>query len=173
MRFFIKLIAIVLVLSALIYTAGVLLPVEHSVSRSIPLSHNITTVWKTIVDYPAMTEWNPNTKSVKQLKNSAAGNQVWRFDDNRGYYMEIEDIERKAPSTLVSRIVKTNCPFGGDWVFELREAKTGTVLTITENGTISNPVLRVLFRYILGYDKGIAMYQKALEKRLDSPSKTQ
>lgn len=172
MRFLIKLIAVLLVLSALVFTAGTILPKQHSVSRSIPIAQPADTVWKVITDYPAITEWHAHIKSVTQLDNSSEGNNVWRFEDKRGHYMVLEEVEKQAPHKLITRIVKTDCPFGGEWVFELRENGEGTVLTITENGTIRNPVLRVFSRYILGYNKGIKMYEDALLKKLEAPEET-
>ena len=34
-------------------------------------------------------------------------------------------------------------PFGGSWTFVLQPFESGTSLTITEEGTISNPLYRV------------------------------
>lgn len=168
MRFFIKLIAILLVLGALVFTAGTLLPEKHSISRSIELSQQPQEVWDVMIDYNTMVEWNPNTESVAKLKDSDEGNDVWRFEDKRGHFMVLEDVIKNEPEMLVSKITETDYPFGGEWVFEIEATETGSTLTITENGSISNPLLRVLFRYVLGYDKGIEMYEEALQEKLNS-----
>lgn len=170
MRFFIKFTAIILVVAALVYTAGTLIPEEHTASRTILLSQKPHEVFQVIADYATMPSWNSNTVAVKQLDDSAEGNDVWRFEDKRGHYMVLEEVEKHAPTKLVSRIVKTDYPFGGEWVFELRKNEKGTLLTITENGTIANPLLRVFCRYLSGYDKGIKMFEEALQKKLSAPS---
>jgi hypothetical protein len=68
--------------------------------------------------------------------------------------------ERQPPRRLVTRIADQSLPFGGTWTYELTPAGSGTRLTITEHGTVFNPVFRFMSRFVFGHAATIERFLK-------------
>jgi hypothetical protein len=75
-------------------------------------------------------------------------------------------VEQRPPDRLVTRIADPDLPFGGTWTFELTPEGSGTRLTITERGYVSNPIFRVISRFVLGHEATMASYLRELAARL-------
>jgi hypothetical protein len=56
--------------------------------------------------------------------------------------MPMEVTEQDAPRKLVIMASDFSLPFSGAWTFELTPVDGGTLLSITERGTIDNPLVR-------------------------------
>jgi hypothetical protein len=67
---------------------------------------------------------------------------------------------------VVSRIADRSLPFGGRWTFELSPAPGGTLLRITEDGEVYNPIFRFVSRFVFGHDRTINGYLEDLERHL-------
>jgi hypothetical protein len=58
---------------------------------------------------------------------------------------------------------RSGLPFGGTWTFEVTPiGDGGSVVRITEDGEVYNPVFRFVSRYFMGYTATIDSYLKAL-----------
>ena len=55
--------------------------------------------------------------------------------------------------------------FGGTWTFEVAESGSGSTLTITESGNISNPIFRFMSRFVFGYHATMNIYLEDLGSR--------
>jgi hypothetical protein len=55
--------------------------------------------------------------------------------------------------------------FGGTWTYELASDGTGTRISVTEAGWISNPIFRFMSRFLFGYYGSLDKYLKALGSR--------
>ena len=64
--------------------------------------------------------------------------------------------------------VTGSLPFGGSWTYELIPTAGGTMLRITEDGEVYNPLFRFISRFVLGHYKSIDQYLDDLERRLVS-----
>jgi hypothetical protein len=66
-------------------------------------------------------------------------------------------------------IADSTLPFGGKWTYELTPSGTGTMLRITEDGEVYNPVFRFVSRFVMGHtatmDKYLADVGKAIDDR--------
>jgi hypothetical protein len=84
-----------------------------------------------------------------------------------GFDVPIIVVESSAPRRLVTQIdPKAKEPFGGTWTFELTPEASGTRVTVTEAGWISNTIFRFLARSLFGYYGSMDKYLKALGTRL-------
>jgi uncharacterized protein YndB with AHSA1/START domain len=159
--------AAVLVLIAVVIAAiGAMLPVQHVASRSAALAASPETVWRLITDVDGFPKWRPEVKSVERLPDRD-GRAVWVEDTSSGRITLAVD-RAEPPGLLVLRIADPDLPFGGTWTYELSPDGSGTVLRITENGEVYNPVFRFVSRFVFGHEGTIAGYLAALEKRTSS-----
>jgi hypothetical protein len=84
-----------------------------------------------------------------------------------GFDLPVIVLESSAPRKLVTQIdPKVKAPFGGTWTFELTSEASGTRVTVTETGWVSNPIFRFMSRFLFGYYGSLDKHLKALGKRL-------
>jgi len=109
-------------------------------------------------------------KSIEPL-TTATGLPGWKEIGSNGA-IPIETMVQEAPHKLVTRITdplrgqggtgRPHLPFGGTWTYELSAKDGGTVLVITENGEVYNPIFRFMSKFVFGQTASINHYLKAL-----------
>jgi uncharacterized protein YndB with AHSA1/START domain len=141
---------------------GAMLPQNHVSSRAATYRHSPAEIWRVITDPPGFPAWRNDVKQVEILA-PVEGRPSWRETDSHGNGISYEIVESDPPRRLGTRIVGQNLPFGGTWTYELTaESNGGTLLRITENGEIYNPVFRFVARFFLGYTGTQEQYLRAL-----------
>ena len=147
---------------------GFALPQNHVASRRVTVNRPIGEVWTTITrveDFPA---WRHSVTKVEVLGQNPLR---WR-EEGSDDPLTFEAIEVREPTRFVTQIADRNLPFGGRWVFDLKEIPAGqqgsraTDVTLTEHGEVYNPVFRFVSRFIMGHTATIDAYLNDLEKRL-------
>jgi hypothetical protein len=70
------------------------------------------------------------------------------------------------PHRLVTRIADETLPFGGSWEFLIEpDGANASRVTITEHGSVYNPVFRFVSRFIMGHTATLDGFLKTLAKR--------
>ncbi len=137
--------AIVAVLGAAA-AVGWKLPADHRTTREAEFRHGADAVWAAISDFAAVPAWMPGVRRVQKL-DAVDGRERWLYETAEGD-MTIEVVTRSMPSELTIRSVNSDLPFGGTWTHRISPTAAGSVVTITENGWIGNPLFRFMFRYV-------------------------
>ncbi|MGI8742183.1 MAG: hypothetical protein ACR2NN_06360 [Bryobacteraceae bacterium] len=135
--FLIPVIALVAVIG-LAFVAGMMLPQAHVVSRTARFRAPPQPIWDAITGPP---DWHDQK-------------------------VKVEVVESVAPRRLVTRIADPSLPYGGTWTYEIVPNSAGSVLTITENGEVYNPLFRFVSRFIMGHTATIDAYIKAMRVKL-------
>jgi hypothetical protein len=155
MQALLKLVGFLAALLGGVYALGLMVPDQHSVSRTGYYHQPIAVVWQAInamQDYPA---WRHSANKVEAIKDQS-GRVVWRLTAADGKYTDIQNLPDPQNRKMTSRILATTMsPVTGEWVFSLREESGMTALTVTENGNMQSVFLRPFYAYIVGYDTGI------------------
>jgi uncharacterized protein YndB with AHSA1/START domain len=150
-------------LIALVAVVGSWLPRSHRASRDRMVAASPEAVWNAITEVEAFPAWRSDVRKVERLPDRD-GRRVWVEEGRSGKMTFVA--ERSEPSRLlVARIADPDLPFGGTWTYEIAPAGGGSRVTITEDGEIYNPLFRFVARFILGYERTIASYLAALEKK--------
>jgi hypothetical protein len=164
MKWLVALVAVLVGLALLIVLVGALLPRAHVSSRAARYKRSPVEIWSVITDYSKYPEWRGNIKQVESLP-AVHGEPSWRETDFHGNAIPYEVVESKAPERLVTRIANPSLPFGGTWTYEISPASDGiTVLRITEQGEIYNPIFRFVSRFFMGYARTQDQYLRDLGK---------
>ena len=146
-KWLVRIVIGLVVLGAVVFIVGSMLPQNHTASRTARLSQPPESVWTAITDVAAFPSWRSDVETVVPLA-PREGKPVWREISHRGsritYYAETWD----PPHHLVTRIADKDLPFGGSWDYAISPDGTGSTITITENGEIYNPVFRVVSRFM-------------------------
>ena len=149
----------------LIVIVGYLLPVSHLAIRSIELKVAPRRVWNLISDFKGSTSWRNDLADVEQVEQSP-GVFAWKETTKKGDALTYLTLEAVPEKKLVRKIVDKGLPFGGTWTFEMNVAKGATVLSITENGEVYNPIFRFVSRFVFGHYASIDKYLSQLKRHL-------
>jgi uncharacterized protein YndB with AHSA1/START domain len=151
----------------LVIVIGLLLPRDHTATRTADVSAPPDQVWAVITDVASYPKWRPDVKRIEMLP-PVDGRASWR-EIRRSDSIAYETVESVQPTRFVTRIADRGLPFGGEWSIDLAPISSGTRITITERGQIYNLLYRVLSHFVLGYTATMDAYLHALRRRLDTP----
>lgn len=151
-------------LIAVIFIIGLLRPATHVASVTVRLPQAPDSVWAVIADVEAQPAWAPMVRAVERLPDDA-GRPAYKenYDGFEAFTVITESV---APAKLVKEILPTG-PFYGTWTWELSPEDTGTLLVITERGTVANAFFRGMMLFH-DNEKSLRDYAAALQRRLTS-----
>lgn len=169
-RWILIVVAVLGVLILVLAIVGMLLPREHSASSRITLRQPAEAIWLVISDPEGVPSWWPEVARSERLPESANGRPRVQQTTKRGDTMILE-VEQSEPPTRLRTLIVTGPgdPFGGTWTYQLAPTDSGTTLTITEDGWVSNPIFRVIMQ-AMGTHQTLDSYLAALALRLGEPS---
>ena len=155
-------IVVVLVVFVLVVVViGYRLPQQHVASRSIRLNRPVTDIYATVRDFGAYPKWRSDVQTVDLLDE----NGKVRFREHGKHGNVTYEVDEDVPSKrLVTRIVDQNLGYSGSWTYEFIPSNNATVITITENGVVSNPIFRFMSRHIFGQTATIDAYLTNMAK---------
>jgi uncharacterized protein YndB with AHSA1/START domain len=142
--------------------SGWMLPVAHTARRQQRLAAPPEAVWRALTEVEAFPSWRPDVKRVERLPSSG-GRTAWIEE---GSDLMTIAVERSEPPRLLVTRIGPGLPFGGTWTYEIAPEGIGSVLTITEDGEVYNPIFRFMSRFIFGHEQTLAAYLSALDAKL-------
>ena len=165
MRILLIILVVLVLLLVLVLALGALAPKRHTTRSQARYQQSPQVIWDTITDFRAFPTWRRDVKSVEPLPEHN-GLPAWREHGANGD-IPFEVIESQPPHRLVTRITDPKLPFGGTWTYEIKPDGTGTILTITENGEVYNPVFRFVSHYLIGNHVTMDRYLRALGRKVN------
>ncbi len=87
-----------------------------------------------------------------------------RETTRNGETITYELLDRMPPRSVKRRIATENLPYSGTWTYSLQARDGMTIVQITEDGQVYNPVFRFVSRFILGHTRTMDAYLRALGK---------
>ena len=164
-RWIVRGVALLAVLAAGAYIAGLFIPRDHVASRRMDLKASPQRVWDVIADVARTPEWRTGVTRV-QMQPQADGKMRFTETSSQGD-IQFEILRQEAPVRQVVRVVDDDQPFGGIWTWDLEpHAEGGTRLTITEAGFIKSPLFRTMGALFFSPEDTIETYLRDLAKRL-------
>ncbi len=155
----------VLVILGLVLGVGAALPERHVARVRARLGPPPLEVFAAIRDVKGATEWRTGLKRVEVL--SKEGETLrWKEYGRDGEITFVRE-EAVPPARLVYRIDDAALPFGGRWIYELQPDGKGTRLEITEEGTVRNPLFRVVSRFVTGHYRTLEQYVRDLGQHFE------
>ncbi|MGD9740654.1 MAG: SRPBCC family protein [Bauldia sp.] len=128
--------------------AGLFIRKGHRATRSLAYRAGPDAVWAAITDWAARPSWRPGVKSVERLPDRN-GYAVWREKRKTGPQTSMVIAEDAAERRMVTEIVDESA-YGGTWTWEVAPLpEGGSVLSITEDGVIHNPIFRAVAAFFL------------------------
>jgi hypothetical protein len=149
-------------LVVVVVVVGYLLPKDHIASRSATFRATPEKLYGLISGTQA---WRPEVVRFEVVSDSG-GREVQHETTRDGKTIAYEVSERVPPVRLRRRIVSQDLPYSGTWTYSLESRDGLTVVKITEEGEVSNPVFRFVSRFILGHTATLDQYLRALDKAI-------
>ena len=164
MRWVLGGVGVIVVLSAAVTVAGMLLPRDHVATRTARIAAPRDSIWRVLTTPAEYPSWRRDLTRVELLP--AVGTLVmWREHSRQGpitMAIELED----PPQRLVTRIADSTLPFGGSWDFHLAaDGVNESRVTVTERGSVYNPIFRFVSRFVTGHTATMDSYLRALGQR--------
>jgi len=151
-------ILVALVLAVLL--VGAMLPEEHRATRTIATRQSPQAIWDAINDHTNEHSWRSDVASVQKLPDRN-GHPVWQENYKDGNTLALETTESKPPTRMVRQIAEEG-PFSGRWEIDIQPTSSGSNVTITEIGKVSNPFFRFISRYVIGLTTQMEKYLTGL-----------
>ncbi len=146
MRWFLLVVAALVVLAGLVALVGAALPLRHHATRKASFHVSPEALYAVIAGPP---NWRSGVKRFG-AQPTADGRRQWWEEDAHGQKITYEVEEEIAGKRLVVRIADRNLPYGGTWTYDIAPAANGgSELTITEDGEIYNVIFRFMSRFVL------------------------
>jgi len=162
------LVAIILI----VVIVGALLPRDHVASVSARVAGTREAIWTAITDVANQPTWRDGVKRV-ELAAPIDGKAAWVEHSSNGSILMVAD-HSEPPRRFVTRIADTKLPFGGSWEFVLEPAGAdaganagadASTVTITERGSVYNPIFRFMSRFVFGHTATMDAYLRSLGRK--------
>lgn len=152
-----------LALVLVVMLVGYLLPQDHVASVEQSLEASPEEVWAAITDVEGYPRWRRGVDSVEILPPRENG-PAWR---EVGWNTMSMGVEESTPGRRwLVRILDDDLPFGGTWTYEVEPQGTGTRVTLTEDGSVYNPIFRFVSRFVMGHDATMNAWLEDLRAHL-------
>ena len=149
-------------LAVVVIVVGAALPKAHTAKVRTTINAPPDSVYAAIADVEHAPSWRSGLQKVEVLSRNP---MRWRETAEWGTITFVRDAATP-PRRIVARIADESEGFGGTWTYELAESTgSGTDVSITENGTVSNPVFRFLSKFVFGHYTSLETYARDLTKR--------
>ncbi|MEO8335262.1 MAG: hypothetical protein ABI664_09825 [bacterium] len=156
------------VIAALVLVAvivGAMLPQSHVAVSSAQFRKPAADLFHAITDVGTAATWRKDVERIEVLP--AIGNRIaWREISKRHVVNYEGEIVRApvpgVPGRFISRITSKDLPYGGEWIIDVSMNGDASVVTLTENGEVYNPVFRFVSKYVMGHNATIDGYLRAL-----------
>lgn len=149
-------VAAVILAVVVVVVVGSRLPRRHTTSRVARFRSAPGPLYALIA---GPQTWRPDVRQFEDV--SAGGRQLQRETTGDGA-ITYELLDCVPPRSLKRRIATEGLPFSGTWSVSLEESGGGTLVRITEDGEVTNPVFRFVSRFVLGHTRTIDGYLQAL-----------
>ncbi len=166
MKWMIILLGLLVVPIIVVLITGMLLPKQHVATRSLQLQEPPVAVYALIAGPPT---WRSSIRSYEPV-GKIEGKIHWREVDQQNHAITYEEEEAAPPTRRIVRIADKNLPFGGTWTYEIQPSGSGSILRITENGEVYNPLFRFVSRYIMGHTATIDQFLKDVAAHFNEPA---
>ena len=149
----------VLVIFGVMALIGSMLPKAHVASRSILLHRTPQDVYTVVRDFGSAPSWRADVKRIE------VETPVYFREEGKHGTVNYELVEDVPAQRMVTRIRDTDLGYSGQWTYSFTPENGGTLVTITEDGEVSNVLFRFMSRYIFGHTATIDAYLESLAKR--------
>lgn len=143
--------AILLAVGLLIPVIGLLLPKSHVARAEALVAAPPDRVAALIRDVEGQTRWRGGVERIEVLERRPDG--LLYVEHGADGAIRFDFTEETPGRQFRSVIADPDLPFAGAWTIALEAQGGGTLVTIEEQGSVSNPIFRFFSAFVFGHDK--------------------
>jgi uncharacterized protein YndB with AHSA1/START domain len=156
-------IAGIALLAGVIALIGSRLPKTHTASRSVLLRQSPNQVYAVARDFGSAPTWRSDVKRIEV--QTQPGQRVHFREEGKNGTVNYELVEDVPSQRMVTRILDTDLGYSGKWTYVFSPDNSGTRVTITEDGEVSNVLFRFMSHYVFGQTATLDGYLTSLAKK--------
>ena len=123
-----------------IWTWGASLPEEHTATVRARIPVDADTVWALVSDPTRRPEWVERVARV--VEGEVDGVHAWRQVDPTGDRFDFRIVEDRRPTLVIATARAEDLGMAARWTWTVEPADGATDVTLTEVGSIPNPLFR-------------------------------
>jgi hypothetical protein len=150
----------IVLLVVCVLVIGWLLPKAHVASRAASYHATPERLFALIA---GPQNWRPDVARY-EVVNDHSGHDLVRETTRQGETITYEILDRNPLESMKRRIATENLPYSGTWTYSLQPDGATTIVRITENGQVYNPVFRFVSTFIIGHTSTMDAYLRGLGK---------
>ncbi|PJZ69254.1 hypothetical protein CH373_14515 [Leptospira perolatii] len=148
---------------ALIVLSGYLLPKDHVATVEKEYQTSPEKIYQTIRNFKDYASWRTGVASV-EAHSDTTWSEVNKDNEKIKFGIKSENY----PKYCIVEILNEDLPFGGYWEFEISsKGGNASVLKLTENGFVTNPIYRLMSRFVFGHTATLVQYQEDLFRKIN------
>lgn len=144
---------------------GSRLPKTHVAASRLRLDVPLDEVWRVVTDFSEYPKWRPGLKRV-DAGPVIDGCPTWFEYCGPGIRVQLQFGEFQPKRRLLTRLVGEKLPIYGAWSYDFLEENGETVLTITEQDKVYNPILRFFTRIVFPHHAAMDVFLISLARHL-------
>ncbi len=146
-----------------LYLVGLALPIVHAEREEVSVRSSPETLWTVLTDLDAMPTWRQDLVALERLPE-ADGVVRWREVGRAGQTVAMERVESAPLERMVVQLADRSAD--RRWVYEITRSGARAKLSVTEERTVRNPLVRTLVQVFGGGRGRIEGLARDLEARL-------
>jgi hypothetical protein len=162
-------VGVLVALVLIVVLIGAMLPKSHVAVRSARFHRPAADLFRTVTEVATAAGWRKDIQRIEMLPPKD-GRIVWREVSKNGTVSYEGEVVRApmptVPGRFISRITDKDLPYGGEWIIDVANSGDGSLVTVTENGEVYNPIFRFVSKFIMGQTASIDGYLRALGRHV-------
>ncbi|MEY2564611.1 MAG: hypothetical protein QOH88_2804 [Verrucomicrobiota bacterium] len=145
MKFFFRLIGLLVLLAVAAYLVGYSIPARQTHTRTITLKQTPEAIFALLTDLPNFPKWNSNMVKIEMLP-PVDGKEATRQTFKGNMQMTIITTESTPPKRLVRSMGDAGGPYEGSWAYDISPSAGGSQVVLTEQSEMKSPFFRLMVK---------------------------
>ena len=138
---------------------------QYEVSSMAYYNCDIKKLWGLVTDFPNQSTWRTGIIKVEKISDMS-GRNIWKEFNSNGQVMKIETSEYSPVRRLVRRLINENEDGEIIWIYDFAEVGEVSTLTVSEQGKLLNPILKLISKFNSSKTKVLNMYFQDIANEL-------
>ena len=146
-------------------SVGAMLPREHVVSRSIDIAAPQTDVYAVIEDVDHLHDWLADLSPLDRMPDDQGQRVYQGLQGSEPVQITVK--EEDGSSRLIAEFVLESNARGATWTLELDSTELGTSVSLTEEGFIQAPPVRLYWTMTDGHEASLDAVLRSLKQHIE------
>ena len=138
---------------------------QYAVSSMAYYNCDLKKLWDLATDFANQAAWRTGVIKIEKISD-VSGRNIWKEFNSNGQVMKIETSEYSPMRRLVRRLINENEDGEIIWIYDFAEVGEVSTLTVSEQGKLLNPILKLISKFNSSKTKVLNMYFQDIANEL-------